>query len=86
MEHASLEKGLQFAEKIRATVEGFEFHWRSQRFSIGVSIGVTPILLGRSITDTLNQADMACYTAKKQGRNRVHTAPETVDSLNRSEP
>lgn len=86
MEHASLEKGLQFAEKIRATVEGFEFHWRSQRFSIGVSIGVTPILLGHSMTDTLNQADMACYTAKKQGRNRVHTAPETVDSLNRSEP
>ena len=83
MEHASLEKGLQFAEKIRTTVEGFEFHWRSQRFSIGVSIGVAPILVGRSMTDTLNLADMACYTAKKQGRNRVHTAHEDVDILNR---
>lgn len=82
MEHASLEKGLQFAEKIRTTVEGFEFHWRSRRFSIGVSIGVAPILVGRSVTDTLNLADMACYTAKKQGRNRVHTAHETSDIPN----
>lgn len=73
IEHASLEKALPFAEKIREAIAGFEFHWRSQRFSIGVSIGVVPIQTGRSITDTLNLADMACYTAKKAGRNRVHT-------------
>ncbi len=75
MEHASLEKALSFAEKIREAIAGFEFHWRSQRFSIGVSIGVIPIQIGRSVTDTLNLADMACYTAKNEGRNRVHTPP-----------
>jgi diguanylate cyclase (GGDEF)-like protein/PAS domain S-box-containing protein len=73
MEHVSLDKAIQIAEKIRATIESFEFHWRSQRFSIGVSIGIVPIQIGRSITDTLNLADMACYTAKKAGRNRVYT-------------
>ena len=72
MEHASLDKALHFAEKIRLTIDAFEFHWRSQRFSIGVSIGVIPIQIGRSITDTLNLADMACYAAKKAGRNRIH--------------
>ena len=72
MEHTSLEKALSFSEKIREAVAGFEFHWRSQRFTIGVSIGVIPIQIGHSVTDTLNLADMACYTAKKQGRNRVH--------------
>lgn len=75
MEHASLEKALSFAEKIREAIAGFAFHWRTHRFSIGVSIGVVPIQTGRSVTDTLNLADMACYTAKKEGRNRVHTPP-----------
>lgn len=74
MEHATLDSAVKFAEKIRATIEAFVFHWRTQRFSIGVSIGVVPIQTGRSITDTLNLADMACYTAKKEGRNRVHAS------------
>ncbi|MGA9164451.1 MAG: diguanylate cyclase [Thiobacillus sp.] len=74
MEHASLDKALLLAEKIRATIEEFEFHWRSARFSIGVSVGVVPVQIGQSITHLLHMADMACYTAKKQGRNRIHTA------------
>jgi len=82
MEHASPDKATQFAEKIRSTIEEFEFHWRSQRFSIGVSIGLVPIRIGSSITDTLNRADMACYTAKKQGRNRVYAPPADADMPN----
>jgi diguanylate cyclase (GGDEF)-like protein/PAS domain S-box-containing protein len=75
MEHVSLDKAMQIAEKIRTTIEAFEFHWRSRCFSIGVSIGIVPIQTGLSLTDTLNLADMACYTAKKAGRNRVYTRP-----------
>ncbi len=73
MEHVALDKAIEIAERIRTTVEAFEFHWRSQRLSIGVSIGIVPIQAGQSIADTLNLADMACYTAKKAGRNRVYT-------------
>jgi diguanylate cyclase (GGDEF)-like protein len=73
MEHVALDKAIEIAEKIRTTIESFEFHWRSQCLSVGVSIGIVPIQAGRSITDTLNLADMACYTAKKAGRNRVYT-------------
>ncbi len=72
MEHASLEKAVILAEKIRAAVEGFQFHWRSECLSIGVSIGVVPIGAGQSVVDMLNIADMACYRAKKAGRNRIH--------------
>lgn len=78
IEHTSLDKALPFAEKIREAISGFQFHWRAQRFSIGVSIGVVPVQPGHSITDTLNLADMACYTAKKEGRNRIHTPPATT--------
>jgi len=73
MEHASLDKAALLAEKIRATVAGFQFHWRSQRFSLGVSIGVVSIQPGQSIFDAVNRADMACYNAKKAGRNRIYT-------------
>ncbi len=74
MEHVSLEQARQLAEKIRQAIEGFEFHWRSERFRIGVSVGVVPVQMGRSLTDTMNLADMACYTAKKEGRNRIQVA------------
>jgi diguanylate cyclase (GGDEF)-like protein len=73
MEHASRDKAVILAEKIRSTIERFQFHWRSQRFSIGVSIGIVPVQTGQSIVDTLNRADMACYKAKKAGRNRIYT-------------
>jgi diguanylate cyclase (GGDEF)-like protein/PAS domain S-box-containing protein len=72
MEHCPLDNAMRFAEKIREAIEGFRFHWRSQSFSLGVSIGVVPIRGGHSIADTLNLADSACYIAKKAGRNRVH--------------
>lgn len=83
MEHATLDSAIKFAEKIRSTIDSFVFYWRAQRFSIGVSIGVVPIQVGRSFTDTLNLADMACYTAKKEGRNRVHAnATENICIVN----
>lgn len=71
LEYISLDKALQLAEKIRAALEAFEFHWRAQRFAIGVSIGVVPMEAGQSLADSLNGADMACYAAKKAGRNRI---------------
>jgi diguanylate cyclase (GGDEF)-like protein len=71
MEHCPLDKAMLLAENIRETIENFTFHWRSHSFSLGVSIGIVPIQSGNSITDTLNSADSACYTAKKQGRNCI---------------
>ena len=72
MEHCPIEKAIYLAENIRETIERFIFHWRTSRFSLGVSIGVVPVQAGRSISDTLNMADLACYTAKNEGRNRIH--------------
>jgi diguanylate cyclase (GGDEF)-like protein/PAS domain S-box-containing protein len=71
MEHVSLEKAAILAEKLRSTIEKFQFRWHSQIFCISVSIGVVSIQHGESIADTLNRADMACYSAKKEGRNRI---------------
>jgi diguanylate cyclase (GGDEF)-like protein/PAS domain S-box-containing protein len=73
MEHVSLEKAAILAEKLRSTIEKFQFRWHSQIFCISVSIGVVSIQHGESIADTLNRADMACYSAKKEGRNRIRS-------------
>lgn len=61
------------AEKIRAAVENFRFHWDSKTFKIGVSIGLVPIIQhSGELTDVLSAADTACYIAKDSGRNQIH--------------
>jgi diguanylate cyclase (GGDEF)-like protein/PAS domain S-box-containing protein len=73
LENCQLEAGVQIAESLLAVLADFRFHWESREFQIGASIGVVPI---SAETDTalqvLTQADLACYTAKDLGRNRIH--------------
>jgi diguanylate cyclase (GGDEF)-like protein/PAS domain S-box-containing protein len=86
MEHATVEQALVLAEKLCATIGQFEFHWRSQRFSVGVSIGVVPVRGGRAVADTLNLADMACYAAKREGGSRVRLQPLETASVEHLPP
>ena len=73
MEHCSLAKAEQTAEKILSAVSQFQFGWENKSFRIGVSIGLIPISShSGSIGDMLKQADIACYAAKDGGRNRLH--------------
>lgn len=73
MQNCPLSKAQMIAEEIRDAVAQFKFGWEQQVFSIGVSIGVVQIDINSvSMTEVLQQADSACYTAKDSGRNRVH--------------
>lgn len=61
------------AEKLRATIEAFAFHWQGQTFTIGASIGLVPFGDQElELEDLLTAADSCCYSAKEEGRNRVH--------------
>ncbi|MBD1877100.1 EAL domain-containing protein [Nodosilinea sp. FACHB-131] len=70
----ALEQALRVAHSLKDAVQDFRFAWAGNTFAIGVSIGVVPI---NHHSDTLENvliaADTACYTAKNNGRNRVHT-------------
>ncbi len=62
----------RIAENLRRGVEGHRFVWNGEAFSLGVSIGVTPIIPGKgTMQEALRAADQACYAAKGEGGNRV---------------
>ncbi len=71
----TLEYALDLAERIKQSVAKFRFSWEKSLFNVGVSIGVSNIdKLATDIEKIMSQADMACYSAKENGRNQVYLA------------
>ncbi|MFV9615805.1 MAG: EAL domain-containing protein [Gammaproteobacteria bacterium] len=61
------------AKKIIQAVQDFRFAWEGKFFHIGASIGVVEITpQTENINAVMKEADIACYAAKDQGRNRIH--------------
>ena len=70
--NCSPEHGLEVAELLLHSIQGFRFAWQDKTFSIGVSIGLVAINPKTASTSAvLIAADLACYAAKNKGRNRV---------------
>ncbi|MDE2413731.1 MAG: diguanylate cyclase [Comamonadaceae bacterium] len=70
---ATLARGQAMAERLRAAVEAWEPAYQGRGFTLGLSIGLVPLVPGlRDVAAVLHAADMACYAAKRAGRNRVH--------------
>ncbi len=59
------------AEKLRRVIDDYRFSEGGQSFDLGVSIGVALIDGQVTGSELLAQADIACYTAKAGGRNKV---------------
>jgi len=73
LDNCPLSKGVQIAENILTALHDYDFSWQDRSFQIGASIGVIEITpAANNIEDLLKQADAACYTAKRQGRNQVY--------------
>ena len=73
MEHCGIDQASRAAEAVRKLIENFQFDWEGRSYHIGVSIGVALITNStKDSTEVLKHADLACYTAKDHGRNRIH--------------
>ncbi len=67
-----LDHAIKVAEQLREQLAEFPFAWDDHHFQIGASFGIVRIDRDLPDPNALSLADLACYSAKDQGRNRVH--------------
>lgn len=67
----TLPVGVKLAETLRAAIEACPFHFKGERVTITVSMGMTAFKPGERSELVLKRADQALYRAKDAGRNRV---------------
>lgn len=68
----SVAHGMAVAEQLRAAVQAWEPVYEGHSFPLSVSIGLVALTDElRDVPSVLRAADMACYGAKRAGRNRV---------------
>lgn len=67
-----MQQGLSILAKLISEINNFQFMWGGKVYRIGASAGLTqindPTVSG---SEYMAQADMACYTAKRNGRGQV---------------
>ncbi|UBM10226.1 diguanylate cyclase domain-containing protein [Cupriavidus metallidurans] len=75
LEHCLPSDGERVAESLRQAIAAFRFICRGHVFSVAVSVGLIRLDERTSNTeDALGAADVACYRAKRAGRNRVEVS------------
>ncbi len=74
----------KLASEIRESIRALHFMWDGKSFEIGASIGIVPLSTStQSVAEALSSADVACYAAKEQGRDRVHVSEPDDHELKR---
>ena len=77
---------MEVAEAIRGAVEGYRFEWKDSFSSIRCSIGVVMVTSDNAdVAGIMSSADVACYSAKDNGRNKVHLYRDSDASLRHEE-
>lgn len=72
-ENCPLDRAYAIAESVVRNIREHRFIWQGRSYQIGVSVGLVAVTPeAKDIAQLLAQADLACYTAKELGRNRVH--------------
>jgi len=68
----SRSRGAEIAELIRSTLSAWEPAYQGRSFLVSASIGMVVMEPGlHDVMQLLRSADMACYEAKRRGRNQV---------------
>gem|GEM_PF-1879039 len=72
------------AQELINTIRNSTFKWRDQHFEIGISIGLITIdKQSQDPAHMLTRAELACFTAKDHGRNKLHIHRKEDDELTR---
>jgi diguanylate cyclase (GGDEF)-like protein/PAS domain S-box-containing protein len=85
LQSCSLEQALRIAENLRQAIRDFRFIWQDGMLEVGASIGIVEITNDTpTVASVMSAADVACYSAKDLGRNRVQLyKPDNVPERHR---
>src|SRR5215469_7515374 len=73
LEGCTVEQSTRIADGVRQAIRDYRFVWGASTLSVGASVGVVQITAEtESVANVMSAADIACYAAKDEGRNRVH--------------
>jgi len=82
LDNCKMDQAYRIANSLLDAIKGFNFEWGGRTYSISVSIGLVPITNTTINTaEVMSQADVACYTAKDLGRNRVYIYENDDDKM-----
>ena len=81
----SLDQAMRVAETLRQAIRDYRFIWQDGVLAVGVSVGIVEITADTpTVASVMSAADVACYAAKDQGRNRVQLyKPDNVPERHR---
>jgi diguanylate cyclase len=83
----SIENAEKVARGIIDAIAGIAFEWQGRVWRIGASVGIAALSVATpELPGPLEQADMACYAAKAEGRNRVVVSKAAVRTSLSPEP
>jgi len=72
LEQCSLDQAMRIADSLRQAIRDFRFRWQDRVLTVGVSIGIVEITPETAtVASVMSAADVACYEAKDQGRDRI---------------
>jgi diguanylate cyclase (GGDEF)-like protein/PAS domain S-box-containing protein len=73
LEGCTPEQSTRIADGVRQSIRDYRFIWGANTLSVGASVGVVQISVEtESVAAVMSAADIACYAAKDEGRNRIH--------------
>ena len=73
LEGCTPEQSARVADGVRQAIKEYRFIWGATTLSVGASVGVVQISAEtESVAAVMSAADIACYAAKDEGRNRIH--------------
>ncbi len=82
LQHCTVEAAVKITNNIISVINSFQFNWDGCDYSLGVSIGIIPLNQGTlSAAQAMRNADLACYTAKDQGRGQAYVYAEQDSEL-----
>jgi diguanylate cyclase (GGDEF)-like protein/PAS domain S-box-containing protein len=79
LKHCALDQAQNDAESILQAIHASTIEWESRRFEPGASIGIVAITpASENVTQVMKEADVACYSAKDEGRDRIFVLDENT--------